>query len=271
MTEGLLKAVTDPDQAIGEARRLLESAESTLVLTGAGVSAESSVPTFRGPDGLWKSHRPEQLATPKRSGKIPASSGSGTDGAGSGWLRAARMRPTKPWPVLRYGTHALESRPRTSTACTSWLSRWWWLGAAQIPRHEGRSRWSSMAPSSGFAASHVGSELDIGARLTPPARIPFPAAPNATACLLRPDVVWFGESLEPMTLDAAVTAAESAEVCLVVGTSAVVHPAASLPLLTHRAGGVVVEVNPAPTPLSGVAQMSFRAPAADIVPRLLVS
>ena len=72
-----------------------------------------------------------------------------------------------------------------------------------------------------------------------------------------------------MTLDAAVTAAESAEVCLVVGTSAVVHPAASLPLLTRRAGGVVVEVNPAPTPLSGVARMSFRAPAADIVPRLL--
>ena len=74
-----------------------------------------------------------------------------------------------------------------------------------------------------------------------------------------------------MTLDAAVTAAESAEVCLVVGTSAVVHPAASLPLLTHRAGGVVVEVQSGSHASVWSGPDELRAPAADIVPRLLVS
>ena len=87
--------------------------------------------------------------------------------------------------------------------------------------------------------------------------------------LLRPDVVWFGESLDETTLADAITAAEGAAVCLVVGTSAVVHPAASLPLVTRQAGGVVVEVNPEATPLTEVARISFRAPAAEIVPRLL--
>jgi len=82
-------------------------------------------------------------------------------------------------------------------------------------------------------------------------------------------VVWFGEALDQRTLDAAISAAESADVCLVVGTSAVVQPAASLPLLTRQAGGLIVEVNPEPTPLSRAAHSSFRAPAAQVVPRLV--
>ena len=85
----------------------------------------------------------------------------------------------------------------------------------------------------------------------------------------RPDVVWFGESLDAALLDSAFRAAEEAEVCLGVGTSALVHPAASLPLATLRAGGRLVEVNPDPTVLTDLATVSLRATSGETLPGLL--
>ncbi len=268
MTEGLIKAVTDPDRAIGEARRLLESAESTLVLTGAGVSAESGVPTFRGPDGLWKSHRPEQLATPQAFRADPR-----LVWEWYGWRRerVAACRPNAAHEALARLT-LRDPRSRIVTQNVDGLHE---LALEEVGARDGADPTSRGAlplelHGSLFRVRCVACRFRVGHRgpVDATSEDSLPRCPECDS-LLRPDVVWFGESLEPMTLDAAVTAAESAEVCLVVGTSAVVHPAASLPLLTRRAGGVVVEVNPAPTPLSGVARMSFRAPAADIVPRLL--
>ena len=95
--------------------------------------------------------------------------------------------------------------------------------------------------------------------------------PRCTVCgsLLRPDVVWFGEMLDETVLAAADGAAATADVCLVVGTSALVHPAASLPLRTRAHGGVVIEVNPEETPLTKAAEVSIRGRAAEVVPRLL--
>jgi NAD-dependent deacetylase len=95
--------------------------------------------------------------------------------------------------------------------------------------------------------------------------------PRCAECsaLLRPDVVWFGEGLDPEILRQAMESAESAEVCLVVGTSGLVHPAASLPLLTRESGGVVVEVNPESTPLTAVAVTSIRGRAGQVLPLLL--
>jgi NAD-dependent deacetylase len=87
--------------------------------------------------------------------------------------------------------------------------------------------------------------------------------------LLRPDVVWFGEPLPAAVLEAALRAAERAEVFLVVGTSAVVQPAASLPLLARRAGARVVEVNTEATPLSSEADASLLGPAGVVLPQLL--
>jgi NAD-dependent deacetylase len=93
----------------------------------------------------------------------------------------------------------------------------------------------------------------------------------ACAALLRPDVVWFGESLDPEVLERAFALAEAADVCLVAGTSAVVHPAASLPVTTARAGGRVIEVNPEPTPLTPLAAVAVRGGSAVILPELLAS
>ena len=95
--------------------------------------------------------------------------------------------------------------------------------------------------------------------------------PRCSACgaLLRPDVVWFGESLDADTLERAFEAARAAEVCLVVGTSALVHPAASLPASTLHAGGRILEVNLEPTPISPLAAVSLRGPAGEMLPALI--
>ena len=82
-------------------------------------------------------------------------------------------------------------------------------------------------------------------------------------------MVWFGESLDSAVLDAAAEAARSADVALVVGTSAVVEPAASLPRVTVSSGGVMVEVNPDETALTRIAHASLRGEAGSVLPRLL--
>ena len=87
--------------------------------------------------------------------------------------------------------------------------------------------------------------------------------------LLRPDVVWFGEGLDPRVLDAAFQRAAGADVCLVVGTSAVVHPAASVPLATLRSGGALVEVNLEETPLTPHSDATVLRPAGEVLPELL--
>lgn len=95
--------------------------------------------------------------------------------------------------------------------------------------------------------------------------------PRCPLCgsLLRPDVVWFGEALPAEALDAALQAARTAEVMLVVGTSGLVHPAASLPLLAREGGAYLVEVNPQATALSGIMDAVLRAPAGAVLPALL--
>jgi NAD-dependent deacetylase len=95
--------------------------------------------------------------------------------------------------------------------------------------------------------------------------------PRCARCggLLRPDVVWFGEMLDSRVLSAADAAAARAEVCLVVGTSALVYPAAALPLRTREHGGAIIEVNPEATPISSAAEVSIRGSAAGVVPGLL--
>ncbi len=96
----------------------------------------------------------------------------------------------------------------------------------------------------------------------------LPRCPEC-ASLLRPAVVWFGETLDPQVLSRAFELAAEADLCIVAGTSAVVHPAASVPLVTHERGGRIIEVNPEPTPLSHLSSAALRASAAEVLPALL--
>ena len=258
------------DQAVNQARRLIDSARQILVLTGAGVSAESGVPTFRGPDGLWGKHRPEELATPQAFAADPR-----LVWEWYGWRRerVGACRPNAAHEAIAHltlrnedarlvtqnvdGLHELALEEAASDGPSSEASA---ARAAPIRLHGSLFRTRCTGCGDRTSDRHpVDTESETS----------LPRCKKCSA-LLRPDVVWFGEGLDSEILQNATEAAEGADVCLVVGTSGIVHPAASLPLLTRQSGGVVVEVNPEPTPLTEIAAARLRGPAGKILPTLLM-
>ena len=251
-------------EALERARALVEVARRIVVLTGAGISAESGVPTFRGAGGLWKSHRPEELATPEAFARDPRLvwewyawrrglvAGCEPNEGHRALARRALDAPGRLALVTQNvdGLHhraAREAAPGGDPAPAYPLEL---HGAIHRDRCSGCARTSDAVPVDASSAE---------------------ALPRCASCgaLLRPDVVWFGEPLDEAVLRSAFETARGADLCLVVGTSAVVRPAASVPLATLQAGGRIVEVNPDPTPLSEHADVVLRGGAASILPALL--
>lgn len=249
--------------SVERGRALLAKAGRVVVLTGAGVSAESGVPTFRGEAGLWKSRRPEELATPEAFRRDPR-----LVWEWYGWRRGlvGRCRPNPGHHALARaalargslvvvtqnvdGLHEIAAREAASGGDPG--------PALPVELHGSlfRSRCTGCGRPSPDRGAVDASSLET--------------LPRCRGCaeLLRPDVVWFGERLDPAVLDRAFRAARAADVCLVVGTSAVVHPAASLPLATLASGGRLIEVNPADTPLTARADVVLRGAAGELLPGL---
>ncbi|MBW3533777.1 MAG: NAD-dependent deacylase [Gemmatimonadetes bacterium] len=248
---------------LARARALVGDASRVVVLTGAGVSAESGVPTFRGPQGLWKRHRSEELATPGAFARDPRLV----------WEWYAWRRDTVGACAPNQGHRALAAFQASRAGVTLVTQNV--DGLHEIAAREAAGRESEPAAPVELHGSLFRVRCtSCGTRRAH--REPVDASdvstlPRCGACgaLLRPDVVWFGEPLDPGILAAAFEAARGADVCLVVGTSAVVHPAASLPLATLESGGAVVEVNPEATPVTRSASVSLRGPAGDLLPPLL--
>lgn len=243
-----------------EAQTLLAAARSVVVLTGAGVSAESGIPTFRGDEGLWKSYRPERLATPEAFASDPRLVWEwyawrrelvATRSPHSGHVALARLCQDRPGVrLVTQNVDGLHARAASE------------IGSGAAPPLELHgSLFRVRCTACRYRAPHTAS-VDSGTVET------LPRCPECGG-LLRPAVVWFGESLDAAVVAEAFRAAEEAEVCLVVGTSAVVQPAAALPLSTLRTGGAVIEVNPVPTPLSQVAEVVLRGPAGELLPPLV--
>ncbi|HEY0970803.1 MAG TPA: NAD-dependent deacylase [Gemmatimonadales bacterium] len=256
-----------PD-VVDTARNLLAGARRIVVLTGAGVSRESGVPTFRGDEGLWKSFRPEELATPEAFGRDPE--------LVWGWYawRRRLVAPCRPNAAHRAMARLAAGHGGVSlvtqnvdglhelAATEAGAPRPLALHGSLFRSRCTRCDYARDEPRQASPAGEPGDDHGPGDDG------PVPACPRCGA-LLRPDVVWFGESLDPELLGAAWRAAEEADVCLVVGTSGVVQPAASLAAVTRQGGGAVVEVNPEPTPLTPLATVSIRAGAAATVPAIL--
>lgn len=230
------------------ARAALARALRVAALTGAGVSAASGVPTFRGPGGLWRGRRPEELATP------------------AAWARD----PEEVWAWYRSRFEALRAAaPNDAHRSLAALAR--------------RTRLTLVTQNVDGLHRRAGSEAVIelhgditralcercGARwgLEPGFAIP----PRCGRCggRGRPNAVWFGEALPRDGLERAAEAFAACEVALVVGTSALVEPAASLGRLAARAGAYVIEINPEPTPLTAFADASLRCGAVEGLRSLL--
>ncbi|MCH7767085.1 MAG: NAD-dependent deacylase [Acidobacteria bacterium] len=228
----------------------LAEAERVVVLTGAGISAESGVPTFRGAGGLWRQHRPEDLATPEAFARGPRLVWEWYD-----WRRA-RVAKAEPNPG-HLALAQLERRVPNFTLITQNVDGLHQrAGSRRVLKLHG-DIWTLHCLGCGLEETNH----DVPLREIPP----------RCSCggLFRPGVVWFGEALPADVLRHAMEAAAHAQVFLVVGTSAVVQPAASLPLLAQQNGAKLVEINLEETPLSAQADASFWGKAGELLPRLL--
>jgi NAD-dependent deacetylase len=235
---------------IEQARAWLRDAKSAAVLTGAGISAESGVPTFRGDGGLWKNFRPEELATPEAFARDP--------------------KLVWEWYDWRRGSIAC-AEPNAGHAALVRLERQKEMFTLITQNVDGLH---DRAGSGRMLKLHGDIWrlrcLECGADW-PDRRVPLPKRPPHCRCggLARPGVVWFGEPLPAGIFQEAEHAASTAEVFLVVGTSAVVYPAAALAPLARRGGAKVIEVNIADTELSGECHARLRGPAGEILPQLI--
>ncbi len=240
------------DSAVARARALLDAARRVVVLTGAGVSAESGVPTFRGQGGLWRSHRPEELATPEAFARDPELVWSWYD-----WRRhtVGQARPNPGHEALA----RLEAR----------LGDGFLLATQNVDRlhQQAGSRRVRELHGSIWVLRCTGCEREREDRATPLPSLP----PRCAACgaLERPGVVWFGESLPADALGEALRAAATCDALVVAGTSAVVYPAAGVAVAALRAGRPVIEVNLDPTDLSGQVTVSLRGKTGELLPRLV--
>lgn len=220
-----------------------------VALTGAGVSAESGVPTFRGQEGLWRQYSPQELATPAAFRRDPELVWRWYD-----WRREliGDCQPNAAHETLTEMDRALTD----FTLVTQNVDGLHQLAGTERLLELHGNIWRVCCTRCDYA--------------TEDRRVPLPhLPPHCPSCdgLLRPDVVWFGESLPRGPLEAAWTAASRCRTMLVIGTSALVEPAASLPLAALRQGARLVEVNPQETSLSRHAHEVLRDPAGEALPR----
>lgn len=238
---------------IDEARAALAGARFVSVLTGAGMSAESGIPTFRdAQSGLWAQYDPMQLATEegfradpvlvwrwyawRRELVIGARPNAGHDAIAQAERRFDHLR------VLTQNVDGLHAR----------------AGSADVLELHGNILRTLCLEHCGYSEPR-------------PERLPAGTPPECPRCgaPLRPGVVWFGEMLDPDVLAAAHREAATCDVMLVVGTSGLVHPAAALPGAARRAGATVITINPEANELDALASVSIRGRAAEVLPRLL--
>ncbi len=226
----------------------ISRASRVTVVTGAGISAASGVPTFRGPGGLWKDFRPEELATPGAFARDPATVWEWYD-----WRRqlVARCRPNRAHEVLALWSLRYPSFALVTQNVDGLHER---AGTRNVIRFHGSlwevSCWKRCRPGS------WGDETVPFPRLPPP-------CPHCGG-FLRPGVVWFGEAIPRDALEAAERALDC-DVCLVVGTSSVVYPAAGLAAEARSRGAFTAEINPEATPASSDMDLAIAGRAEEVL------
>ena len=226
----------------------LKSAQSAAALTGAGISAESGIETFRGENGLWNRFKPEELAN----------------------VDAFLRNPDLVWAWYAYRKRVIhQSGPNAAHRALVELEALipdWTTITQNVDDLHRRAGSRNVAELHGNITRNYCYEC--GARCDDDTLPEENNAPHCSKCggLVRPDVVWFGGLLPPDAWEKAEDAARRADVFFSIGTSAVVYPAASLPLIAKRHGAYVVEVNMDATPLTGLADETIIGAAGEILP-----
>ena len=238
------------EDGIDEVRARLSNARAVTVLTGAGISADSGVPTFRGADGLWRNFRVEELATPEA------------------FARDSRLV----WEWYNWRREIIAAKlPNPAHAALADMERRFdrfWLITQNV---DGLHRQAGSTKLSEIHGDIWKVRCTACGRVEENREVPIPIPPACSACgkLVRPHIVWFGESLDPVEFGRSQEAAQSCDVMLIIGTSGVVYPAAMFAPFAQTAGAFVVEINRDPTPYTEIVALSLQGRASEIVPRLL--
>ncbi len=228
----------------------LRQARKLAVLTGAGVSRESGIPTFRDAQtGLWASYDPARLATPQGFLADPPLVWRWYD------MRRAIVLDAQPNPGHLALSEMEEMIPSVVIITQNIDGLHARAGSRDIIELHG-----NIARYKCFENEHP--QADVQPGLGEPPRC-------SCGSLLRPDVVWFGENLPPAALERAFSEIRSAQVALVVGTSGLVQPAASLPFIARHHGAYLVEVNPEETATTIIADCFLQGRSGEILPRIV--
>lgn len=228
----------------------LQPAKKIVFFTGAGISAESGISTFRGKDGIWNKMKPEELAS----------------------FDAFMRNPDLVWEWYQHRREIINKvQPNAGHIAIADLEKYFEVsvitqnidnlhrraGSKTIFELHGNIERNFCIKCHTFYNSN---DLEISG-----------TAPKCSKCggLVRPDVVWFGEMLPQDEFSNGERAAEWSDICFVVGTSAVVYPAAYIPQTAKRAGSYIVEINIEPTELSRYADYSLFGKAGEILPEIL--
>lgn len=236
------------DDKIVDARKLIADMPNITVLTGAGISAESGIPTFRGEDGLWKNFRPEDIATPQAFLNDPKLVWDWYE-----WRRKI-IKEAKP-NAGHFALVELEKQLSNFTLITQNIDGLHQIsGSISITELHG-NLWQVRCTKCGL----IEQNYEVPLRELPP---------NCRQCksIARPNVVWFGEIIPMSIIDKCLIAIESCQIMLIIGTSGVVEPAASMGLIAKQTGKTVIEINLDVTPNSGLYDLSIRGKSGDILP-----
>jgi NAD-dependent deacetylase len=236
---------------LDRAAEIVAGAGRIAVFSGAGISAESGVPTFRDAvHGLWENHSIEEVATPEAVRRNPRLVWEFYEG------RRKNMLSVEPNPGHLAIAEMEGEFPEVVTITQNIDGLHQRAGSRRVLEVHG-SLWKAHCDSCGAARD--------------PFPYPAPEIPPPCDCgsVLRPSVVLFGEVLPEDVFEEAAHFASGCDVCLVVGTSGAVWPAAGIPLVARDAGHPTIEINPEPTELSRELDLTVRGPSGEILPRLL--
>jgi len=236
---------------LGILKEKLAEARAVTVLTGAGISADSGVPTFRGVDGLWRNYRAEDLATPE----------------------AFERDPRLVWEWYNWRRELLATKqPNSAHEAVAELERRYeqfWLITQNV---DGLHRAAGSRKLSEIHGSIWMVRCTACGSIEDNRDVPIAILPTCRDCngLLRPHIVWFGESLFPEDLTQCASALQACDVLIVIGTSGVVYPAAGFASMAKEAGAFVAEINLDTTPQSDLVDLSIQGRAKNVVPLLLL-
>ncbi|OQY33336.1 MAG: NAD-dependent protein deacylase [Anaerolineaceae bacterium 4572_5.1] len=256
--------------------RSLQKATRVAALTGAGISAESGLKTFRdSQDGYWSKYRPEDLATPQAFARDPQLVWD--------WYAMRRNKVAEAKPNSgHYALVEMESRLPNFTLITQNVDGYHiQAGSKNVLELHGNIQrvkcsdgcgvvdaWEEVALPPSLPRERGRDSSPPVSRGEPEGGVEIPRCPKCDA-YLRPDVVWFGENLPRNVLESALSAAYNCQAFFSIGTSALVQPAASLAYTARQRGALIVEINLDPTPLTSQVDFALHGKSGEILPQLM--